>query len=933
MATQGEYQGYSLLHTQEVSGSHEPPKSGGATMELQKLGSAANARGPLDVVQFACPFYYFYEDSGQAVVKVMRIGTLSQPCTVGYKTEDNSAKAGLKYVETEGSITFGRNEEMKQIEVPIIKNPWFEPNLDFKIKLQNPQACMVSETLEVCRCMVVDEDIFPDNKFRDNIMKQELDSVGVRMLISFAWFCIKRVPDCGRRTYWNLFLDQFHNANYLASIWLNVYLVDVVLVKGSEKHLWVEGSRLWTAVLVALALTLPKAVLSFIDYSQVGELAVAGKLRLHLTVNLFRKYLYYDTQSLSQVSPQDLLQCMDLDVIEVVNLGFVVIFQLAQQVVKVVVILYFLCHKRPSSALLLLPYPIGMAVVLNMRYLPTLKLYKSMRQAHLKIISSVTQWCDDLSLIKEYHMRSQVIGMYGDTMQAALGPIRHFAEYDFRTMLVMPWITNTAIAIFIVLGGYFVLIDELTLGAFLAIIGIYKDAGQIFSSFYGHLKNCYTVIGPLMRVVTLMNLGTNAVTEMRLVKERDDSMLEQLTGPNAITPSAKGVSRFDMLPIRLTGVSLATDHGGPQHHHLQNISMSIPQGKMVAVLGPHGAGKYTLLRLLKGSVVARHGQVQVPTHLRCICVPGTPQLFENGSLLSNVVFGVEGKYDKQRLLQLCRLVGLHKFSIAMITKEIEEAEANANSPKADNGYDDDVAETAVPWYEQMSRSELLKMHIIRALHNDPEILLLQRPVDELEADHAARILGLLRSYVDNKGILVSSQQARVARPHTVFFTSGQDRERAETASDAADIVLHLSERGFTQEFGGAHFQRPGLTGNKIINSWCQQAQQAQSEFIEEKNRHVATKGVLRTLQSELDTWNEEEQEMEDTYYPFVDRSETKVRLDGLRDMLTAVPDDDRYDRRARKSREVRSTGRNLEMGSDSGRSDSGHSLKNAFVLL
>merc|ERR1719460_3456133 len=99
----------------------------------------------------------------------------------------------------------------------------------------------------------------------------------------------------------------------------------------------------------------------------------------------------------------------------------------------------------------------------------------------------------------------------------------------------------------------------------------------------------------------------------------------------------------------------------------------------------------------------------------------------------------------------------------------------------------------VPWYEQLSQSELLKMHITRALNLNPEVLLLHRPVDEMEADHAARILDVLRQYVDHRGLFLTPHQRAASRPHTVFFTSGEDRERADSARDVSDVVWHVSE--------------------------------------------------------------------------------------------------------------------------------------------
>lgn len=55
---------------------------------------------------------------------------------------------------------------------------------------------------------------------------------------------------------------------------------------------------------------------------------------------------------------------------------------------------------------------------------------------------------------------------------------------------------------------------------------------------------------------------------------------------------------------------------------LQNVSLSLPQGSMIAVMGPSGAGKTTLLKALlgllpatSGRIVASHGRLDVPAVL------------------------------------------------------------------------------------------------------------------------------------------------------------------------------------------------------------------------------------------------------------------------------------------------------------------------------
>mmetsp|Transcript_143106 Transcript_143106/g.274902 ORF Transcript_143106/g.274902 Transcript_143106/m.274902 type:complete len:940 (+) Transcript_143106:79-2898(+) len=916
--------GYTLLKM------NEPPEAGTSLLQMTtpdmdtKTAQSKKQSDPRygqDVVQFFNPFFFADEDKGLAVATVMRLGALKETCTIEFHTIDASAIAGRNYMGTQGTITFEPREELKQIEIEIYDNPWFDSNLDFRLTLENPENCIQSNVLQGCRIMIRDNDVFPSNEFRDKIGTPEMHEVGIRMLIAFVVFCVKRIPLVGWRTYWNLFLDQFHNANYLWTIWLNVYLVDVVfnLHPEAEERLWVQGptGRLWTAGLVALGQILPKFLLSLIDYYQVGELAVAGKVKLHLKVNLFRRYLYYSSASHHRVSAQEMYKNITDDVDEVVALGFMVIFKFSQQLVQVCVILYFLIHKKPLRAALLIVYPIIMACALNLRYKRSLELQESLRVAEIGELSCMRYSFEDMVLIKEYNRRGAAVKDYEGCVKAAMPHMRAHCEYDFRTMQVSPWITNIAISLFTVVGGYYVINGDLSLGAFLASVGMYKDAGGIFAGFYTMMKGVYSVIGPFLRVVTLMNLSTDIHHREKQDSEKVRGVMDQFAEMDQMGQIASytPVNRFDMLNIRLVDVSLHLKS-------LQSISVSLPQGRLVAVLGSHDTGKFSLLKLLRGTLLAKkRGFVQVPSHLTAICVPRTPQILHNYTLVENLTYGSDRELDRGHLLKLCRLVKLHHRSIDMIEAEFREKFGAANtearlSPRQEKMMAEAEAAAYEPWHQQISHTDLSKMTLVRAFYNNPELLLLQRPADEMEADHAAQFLNTLREYVDNRGFAFNAEEIKMARPRTVLFTTGQDRERAEFASDVADVVWNLSlERGFTQKEGGAAKQeKTEHSGNKVVSSWSRHAKhlehktqelsrelEHERQFCEETKKKVElystrvlvaqeesdqAQDLLFQVQHELQALEQDQENQEATsFFGCVDSRASKERLHNLNAML------------------------------------------------
>jgi ABC-type Mn2+/Zn2+ transport system ATPase subunit len=63
----------------------------------------------------------------------------------------------------------------------------------------------------------------------------------------------------------------------------------------------------------------------------------------------------------------------------------------------------------------------------------------------------------------------------------------------------------------------------------------------------------------------------------------------------------------ERLAIRLAGVTAGYDH----RPALENISLEIPRGSLVAIFGPNGGGKSTLLKLIAGLIEPWSGVVEV----------------------------------------------------------------------------------------------------------------------------------------------------------------------------------------------------------------------------------------------------------------------------------------------------------------------------------
>lgn len=198
--------------------------------------------------------------------------------------------------------------------------------------------------------------------------------------------------------------------------------------------------------------------------------------------------------------------------------------------------------------------------------------------------------------------------------------------------------------------------------------------------------------------------------------------------------------------------------GGAVIRAVDGVSFSIEQGEFVTLLGPSGAGKSTLLRCINGLTQADSGnvlvnglQVSEPGNLRAIRRK-TGMIFQNFglvnrlSVLHNVLCG-RLAYNGQ-LRSCLRFFPKRDIDIALHCLARVELSDKTYS-RAD----------------QLSGGQRQRVGIARALAQEPDMILADEPVSNLDPASARNILKILREVNTRDGItvLVSMHNVHLAR--------------------------------------------------------------------------------------------------------------------------------------------------------------------------
>lgn len=202
--------------------------------------------------------------------------------------------------------------------------------------------------------------------------------------------------------------------------------------------------------------------------------------------------------------------------------------------------------------------------------------------------------------------------------------------------------------------------------------------------------------------------------------------------------------------IQLKEVSVT--YPGSQHKAVDNVDLSIHQGEIVAIVGPSGAGKTTLIDLLMGVLSPENGDIRISNKIPLEAIstwPGSigyvPQdvMISNGTIRQNVALGFPEKAATDELVW-------EALRIAQLDEFVKELPNELDAQVGDRG-------------TKISGGQRQRLGIARAMFTKPLLLVLDEATSSLDGETEANISGAIQLMRGNVTVIMIAHRLSTVR--------------------------------------------------------------------------------------------------------------------------------------------------------------------------
>ncbi|MDC0045439.1 ABC transporter transmembrane domain-containing protein [Pelagibacteraceae bacterium] len=503
--------------------------------------------------------------------------------------------------------------------------------------------------------------------------------------------------------------------------WLVRPALDEVLIKGNKEMLFLIP-------IAIIIVTLIKGLSTYTHSYQMSK--VAHSIIAKLQIQMFEKLMYLDLKFYSDSKSGNLISRLINDT-----------HYLRQAIVKsvtgiikdVLVIIFLLGNMFYQSWSLTLfaffAFPLALW--------PIRKIGKSIRKITYTIQNEIASFSNVLAesikgirQVKSYTKENYEKRRAYETISFIQKYFTRSAFISNRLSPLMEFIGSLAIALSIYVGGVFVLNESMTTGQFM--------------SFLVSLLLAYQPVKALGNLNISVQEGLAGAERIFNLLDTSKNRMEKITSENKIKLNGN---------IILKNVSFAYS----EKNVLDNISIEIPKGKKVALVGLSGSGKSTIANLIVRFYDNYNGQILIENKdikkIELVDLRNNVSMVTQETILFNDSIANNIKYGKldaseEEIKNVAKTCGISEFS-----------------ENLENQLDTVIGESGV----KLSGGQRQRIAIARAILKNGPILIMDEATSSLDNITEKEVLKTIKNLMKDKTTLIIAHRLSTIEDSDIIY--------------------------------------------------------------------------------------------------------------------------------------------------------------------
>jgi ATP-binding cassette subfamily B protein len=442
--------------------------------------------------------------------------------------------------------------------------------------------------------------------------------------------------------------------------------------------------------------------------------------------------------------------------------GLIFLTQNALTIAFASVVMFAIQPWLAALALAPVPFVVVSAMRFNRLSRPALQ---EVQQRIAELTAEAEEGVSGIRIVKAFAREEHMLGRFRRSVA------RVFDQNVFSTRLrafyspLLGFLPSLGLAVVLLVGGRQVINGNLTLGE--------------FTAFYTYL---------IMLTVPMRMLGMSLGMAQRAVASgnRLFEILDrepQVESPPDAPPLPEGPGRVEM-----HGVSLAYDGAAPA---LEDVDLAIEAGRTVALVGPTGSGKTSLVALLARLYDPSRGEVLIDgADVRSVDLT---------SLRSRVAFVADDSFLFSASVAENIAYARPEATLEEIEVAARRAQAHDFISRLPDGYETRVGERGLT----LSGGQRQRIAIARALVADPRILILDDATSSVDARTEAAIkIGLREAMAGRTTFIVAHRLSTVSlADEVVVMDAGRivDRGGHDELLERCPLYAEIAEHGLEDQ--------------------------------------------------------------------------------------------------------------------------------------